>query len=804
MQFKDTIAELAKDAALLDPNDFARLVSVKEKLESLADGVSDHGDATLGERSRSSAESLERIILREIDDCSDVLSELNECIEHAQRVADALESEDPIDDELLAAWVAACGDSLTELEGLLLNMEADAVDDIRRRIHTLKGECGVLSMHDAQRLLHEAESMIDRAVDAGHDLPTDSLLQLVDWMKDYSAAVAEDPNANAPESDALRAQLESGGDGHSDAAIEAARAAPADEPAASSGGSDLVTLPEGLEQDEILIEFMTESREHIATAEEAVLTLEQTPGDNELINAVFRSFHTIKGVAGFMKLEAIVEVAHNAEFLLDKARDGTISIQRGHLDLVLASCDMLSRLLSMLEGGAAPTVGEMRGLIDRLEAAANGEPVAASGAPAGAANDTPADIAPAPVAPDAPGKVVARSKADQTVKVNTTRLDNLVTMVGELVIAQQMVLQDEHIQEIDDQRFQRNLGHTGKIIRDLQEVAMSLRMVTLRSTFQRMNRLVRDVSAKMGKNIRFVMEGEDTELDRTVVEEIGDPLVHMIRNSCDHGIESGEERTGAGKSPDGTLTLRAYHQGGSIIIEVRDDGRGLDRDKILTKAIEKGIYTPDRELDQIPDGEVFNLIMLPGFSTATEVTDISGRGVGMDVVRRNIEAMRGKIEIQSEKGKGSTVRMALPLTMAIIDGMVVRVGSQRYVVPTLSIERSFRPADTDLHSVTGRGEMANVRGSLLPIYHLNQTFALTEGVDDPRDGLLLVLESNDSRCCLVVDEIVGQQQVVIKSLGQSLASVRGVSGGAILGDGRIALIVDVAGLVSEATRAPRS
>lgn len=329
---------------------------------------------------------------------------------------------------------------------------------------------------------------------------------------------------------------------------------------------------------------------------------------------------------------------------------------------------------------------------------------------------------------------------------------------------------------------------------------MSLRMVTLKGTFQKMARLVRDVSAKANKSVQFVMEGEDTELDRTVVEEIGDPLVHMIRNSCDHGIETAEDRVRAGKPATGTLTLRAYHQGGSIIIEIQDDGKGLDRQRIVAKAIEKGIYTPDRNIDEIPESEVFNLIMLPGFSTAPKVTDISGRGVGMDVVRRNIEALRGKIEIQSVAGKGTTFKLSLPLTMAIIDGMIVRVGSQRYVVPTLAIEQSFRPQPEQIHTVANQGEMAMVRGSLLPVYRLNRIFNLTDGAQSVNEGLLLVLEANGTRCCMLIDEIIGQQQVVIKRLGQGLQPLRGTSGGAILGDGRVALIIDVTGLLAEATQ----
>ncbi len=393
----------------------------------------------------------------------------------------------------------------------------------------------------------------------------------------------------------------------------------------------------------------------------------------------------------------------------------------------------------------------------------------------------------------------ARVKVDSTIKVNTKRLDMLVDMVGELVIAQSMVLQDKVIQGIDDQVLNRNIGQVSKITRDLQEASMSLRMVTVKSTFQKMARLVRDVSSKSGKTVALSIAGEDTELDRNVVEEIADPLVHMIRNAVDHGIEAPEDRARVGKTAEGHLNLRAYHQGGSIIIEIKDDGRGLDRDRILQKAMERNLLPPNTRAEDMQDQETYNLIFQPGFSTAEQVTDLSGRGVGMDVVRRNIEALRGKVEIFSNPGKGTTFLMRLPLTLAIIDGMIVTVGGQRYIVPTLSIERSLSPDPKDVHHIQDQGEVIKVRGSILPVYRLKDVFERDDGTSDISDGILIVLEVNNSRVCLLVDEILGQQQVVIKNLGLQDSHIRGVSGGAIMGDGKVALIIDVEGLVEEAT-----
>lgn len=834
------VQKLAKAAAMTDPMDLPAVVALGDLFTELCSMLQDPDLSTLSVKARESAELLERIVMHDITDLESAFASINQSIEYAQEIVNALTDGTPvsnvplpgarpasgaIDSDLLSSWISGCGDILEELEALTIGLEAqhtdEALAEVRRGIHTLKGECGVLSFGTAQKVCHEAETLIDTRTDAHAAFPATEILAVLDWIRAYTKALATDASAKPPACEELLAQLTTGATTTKPAAPKSApvassqdkpdRDAPGEkvipEPAdAAPAGNpnELVAFPANLTRDENLGDFLTEAREHIASAEEAVLSLESDLENLELINTVFRAFHTIKGVAGFMNLAPIVHAAHNAEYLLDEARKQTIALNSSYLDLILESCDVMAQLLAMLDGGPAPRKAEFDRHISQLQRASKGEPVETRKRSQASASSSPTaepapSIAKAEAAPEPTG-AAKKKPAEASVKVNTERLDNLVTMVGELVIAQQMVIQDPSVKKIDDQRFQRNMSQAAKIIRDLQEIAMSLRMVTLKGTFQKMARLVRDVSAKADKSVQFIMEGEDTELDRTVVEEIGDPLVHMIRNSCDHGIESAEDRIKAGKPATGTLTLRAYHQGGSIIIEIQDDGKGLDRNRIIAKAIEKGIYTPDRNVDEIPESEVFNLIMLPGFSTAPKVTDISGRGVGMDVVRRNIEALRGKIEIHSKPGKGSTFKLSLPLTMAIIDGMIVRVGSQRYVVPTLAIEQSFRPTPEQIHTVVGRGEMAMVRGSLLPIYRLNRIFDLKEGASDICEGLLIVLESNGTRCCMLIDEIIGQQQVVIKRLGEGIEPLRGTSGGAILGDGRVALIIDVSGLLSEATQ----
>ena len=365
-------------------------------------------------------------------------------------------------------------------------------------------------------------------------------------------------------------------------------------------------------------------------------------------------------------------------------------------------------------------------------------------------------------------------------------------LVGELVIAQSLVAQDPGLVATKSQNLQRNMSHMGAITNGLQKAAMSLRMVPIRSTFQKMNRLVRDTAVAKAKSVELILRGEDTEMDRTIVEELADPLLHMVRNSVDHGIEMPADRDAAGKPSLGTIRLSASHVGGNILVEISDDGAGLRAEKLVAKAIERGMIP---EGTTLPDKEAFDLIFAPGFSTAATVTDLSGRGVGMDVVKRNISRLRGKIEIESSPGHGSSFKIYLPLTLAIIDGLMVGVGDQRYIIPTLSVRESFRPIPEMISTVHGRGEMVNVRGSLIPLLRLYQYFGLTPRDTDPCQSMVVVVESAHEARCILVDDLLGQQEVVIKSLGDSFKNNRMLSGAAILGDGRVGLILDPRALV---------
>jgi two-component system, chemotaxis family, sensor kinase CheA len=361
-------------------------------------------------------------------------------------------------------------------------------------------------------------------------------------------------------------------------------------------------------------------------------------------------------------------------------------------------------------------------------------------------------------------------------------------MAGEMVIAESLVRHDPELNALKSPKLQRKLAQMKRITAELQKTAMAMRLVPIGPLFRRMARLVRDLSRQFGKPVEMETQGDDIELDRTIVEELADPLMHMVRNALDHGIEPPAERAGHGKNPAARLLLSARHHAGQVVIEITDDGRGLDRQKIRTKAVQRGLIAADAELS---DGEICNLIFQPGFTTAAKVTDVSGRGVGMDVVRRHIEKLRGRIEIHSTPGRGSTFVLKLPLTLAIIDALVVGVGQERYIVPLFAVREMFRPGPDTLWTIEQRAETALVRGALLPVMRLYRRFKVKPRSENPLESVLLVAEADGQRFCLMVDELIGKQEVVIKSLGPLFRNVVGIAGGAILGDGRVGLILDL-------------
>ena len=389
----------------------------------------------------------------------------------------------------------------------------------------------------------------------------------------------------------------------------------------------------------------------------------------------------------------------------------------------------------------------------------------------------------------------AASAQRESVRVNGERLDDMINQIGELVIGISMV--EQEWASVHGGAESAAIVQLSKIVRDLQEQSLSLRMVPIAATFQKMARIVRDLSSKLGKQISFEVSGEETELDKTVVDQIGDPLIHMIRNSADHGVELPEDRIAAGKPAEGKVKVQAYHQGGNIYIQLSDDGKGMDLERIRRKAVERGIVGED---DKLTQQEICDLVFHAGLSTAEKVTDVSGRGVGMDVVRRNIEELKGSVSLMSEPGVGTTVTVRLPLTLAILDGLLVRLGSEVYIVPLLSVVESFRPQPNEVKRLANNMEVVQVRGEVVPVIRLHSILNVAFTVTDPSKGLLVIVEDHDTKFALLVDDLLGQQQAVIKNLEANFRKVPGIAGATILGDGRVALILDIVGLKQLAPR----
>lgn len=629
---------------------------------------------------------------------------------------------------------------------------------------------------------------------------------------------------------------------------------------------------------EMLQEFYTECSELIGIAEEALLDLENNPDDDELINQVFRAFHTMKGTAAFLGLAPVSEFAHYVETVLMMVREDQLGYTNQCADMTLDSLDTIKLMIEevpTLEPGkmlhippaydsliarlkyveahgqfaegdtsspavsqqneqqspAASESGDTAGTGNRTTApqsttgsstpgsqqagpeAGNGESVQAASYSSETEDDdmddwsepSPSDAASTDAGKNGNGlsdnsangasrtngaAKAPKNESEGTVRVNTERLDRLIDMVGELVIAHSVVAQDQIV--ASDSDLLRKVTHSSKILRELQDISLKLRMVPLKSTFQKMNRLVRDISRKAGKQVAFHTTGDDTEIDRNMVDVISEPLVHMLRNSLDHGVETPEQRRKVGKNPVANVYLRAFQQGGKVVIEIEDDGKGLNTEKIYAKALEKDLVEPNRKYT---DHEIHNFIFLPGFSTVDVVTDLSGRGVGMDVVRRSIDKLQGKVDVSSSEGMGTLVSLELPFTLAITDGMLVRVGEQRFIIPTINIDMTFRPEESANFTILGSSENVMFRGSSIPVIRLHQMFNVPGAAEEISDGVLMVINSNRKKYALLIDEVLGQQHLVGKSIKMPV-KLQNISGGAILGDGRVGLILDTVALVN--------
>lgn len=678
--------------------------------------------------------------------------------------------------------------------------------------------------------------MVEGALDAssalatiGDDASTQGLVACVATARALLAACQADPVAGS-------AQLLKSGLGQLRADIDAA-GKPANSNAPSTFGEDA----------ELVGDFLVEAREHLSQIEGQMLALERDPSEMEVIHAVFRAFHTIKGLAGFLDFQIIREVAHEVETLLDLARNEKLRVEPAVVDIVLESGDFLQTEINAVEvtlqSGTPLVAGDHDDLRNRIRAvaaehtvipvAAHAEAEAGSAAElwkdaqtgdAEAVEKTETIVKPAPhplevslnevtlpltgeavpeAGPDITPVVVSRTPAPaaakeparaadaSSVRVETAKLDHLMNMVGEIVIAQSLIRHNPVLALATDSRLLGDLSQLARVTAEVQRATMSMRMIPIGQLFQRIERVIRDLSRKGGKHVILETAGTETEIDKTVAEELADPLLHMVRNSVDHGIELPADRVAAGKSQEARIRLSASHQGGQIVIEISDDGRGLDGARIRRKAEERELIQPGAPLT---DSEVYQLIFEPGFSTAEKITELSGRGVGMDVVRRNVEKLRGRIETSSVPGNGTTFLLKLPLTLAIIDGLVVQVGQHSYIIPLSGVREIFRPKPDTLFTIEGRDEVVMVRKELMAMVRLHERLKVEPRITHPSEGLLVVLESENKRFCLLVDDLLGKQEVVIKGLGEAFKDAPGVSGCAVLGDGQVGLILDIDGI----------
>ncbi|MCD6249349.1 MAG: chemotaxis protein CheA [candidate division Zixibacteria bacterium] len=569
------------------------------------------------------------------------------------------------------------------------------------------------------------------------------------------------------------------------------------------------------EMQEIIDDFLVEADELISSLDTNLVALESTPDDLELLNEIFRAAHTVKGTSSFLGFEQVTSLTHKMEDVLNKLRKDELKVTQEIMDTLLESVDILKVLLDNVRTKNDEELN-LDNIIARLTASNDGTVVSEAAPTEDKADQPTVADADQPVEPseavpanrmtnmaDIKNRPVKMAK-EQTIRVDVDRLDSLMNLMGELVLSRNSLLQtinavtkDEHMTG-GVEKLNNSAASVNYITSELQEAVMKMRMQPIGKVFSKFPRMVRDLSRDLKKEINLQLEGETTELDKSVIEEIGDPLVHIIRNSCDHGIELPEDRLAAGKPSSGQVTISASQEGSNIIIKIQDDGKGLDAKALGRKAVEKGLAT-ENEVERMPDREIFRFIFAAGFSTAKVVSDVSGRGVGMDVVRTNIEKLNGQVELDSQLGVGTTIIIKLPLTLAIIQGLLVEADDEVFILPLASVYETVRTDNVSIYYVNQKPVM-RLRDEIIPLINMGQIlrenasgFTLTE------KPYAVVVGLAEKKLGILIDHFLGQEEVVIKSLGQYLGSTSGIAGATILGDGRIRLIVDLIGLFKVAS-----
>ena len=662
---------------------------------------------------------------------------------------------------------------LAEMEKLLLAIDVSAPDSedlnaIFRAAHSIKGGAATFAFTDITEVTHMLESLLDRI------------------RKGEMALTPEHVDAFLVSKDVLTMQM----DGHH-------HGSSVDQDAVGSVCQRLKALSQGI---------LPEAPAAVASPTPASESArpDAAPVADEDGNFRFRielpevpqrdvdALAVELGLLGTISQESLADKRVAFSLITSEGQDSIVAI----CSFVLDPDDLkITCSGSAVSQTAAPAVAATQAADDQGYGIFEPEKTGAASTPAAAPAEAAKAGQSAPEARNLGRRATDKEGAGQessSIRVGIEKVDQLINLVGELVITQAMI--EQRISVLDPIQYERLLNSVGQLTRntrDLQEAVMSIRMMPMDYVFSRFPRMVRDLSGKLGKKVEFITRGAATELDKGLIERIVDPLTHLVRNSVDHGIEMPEVRHASSKNETGRLTLSAAHQGGNIVIEVSDDGGGLNRDKIMDKAKQQGLPVSDT----MPDADVWQLIFAPGFSTAEVVTDVSGRGVGMDVVKRNITAMGGAVEIRSVMGAGTTIAISLPLTLAILDGMSIKVGEEVYILPLGYVIESLQPASEDVKEIAGQGQVVKIRGDYLPLIPLHKIFAIEPKFTDPSQGIVVILEADGKKAALLVDSLVGQQQVVVKNLESNFRKVAGISGATILGDGGVSLILDVSALL---------
>ncbi len=724
--------------------------------------------------------------------------------------------------EILDDFIVETNELIEQLDQDLLLLESGADEDLINRtfraFHTIKGTSGFLGLNVCMDLAHVAEDLLNQIRNREREpnpLIIDALLGSVDWFKGFldDLEQREDKQWDASASMATIQKI-----------LDGTAEAPATAASAEVAQDDPARIVQITAPPELLEEFVSESRELLETLSNDILSLEIEPENSDLINQIFRVFHTIKGNSGLVGLQDMSIVAHKAEDVLGQIREKKLKPETFAVDTLLLALDYLR---GVVEEAASGQVQQrtIKALQADLERVLNGdipteeEEPAIDTTPATEGEHTmeasePAEPAgpgsePSPVA-DPPKKTAAAPKAatrspnpkrpEQTIRVDVHRLDNLMNLVGELVLEKNRLNQVSnnaqgllvgHPSASDLEGLNNSLGY---ITSEIQESVMQMRMLPIVNVFRKFPRLIRDLAREKGKEMRLVIEGEDTELDRSVIEAIGDPMVHLLRNAADHGIEAPEIRRTAGKPVEGTIKLSAYQEGNQIVIEIQDDGAGIDPEKIMKKALERKLITQE-EAERLSSREIVQLIFKPGFSTAEKITDVSGRGVGMDVVNSNISKLNGTVEITTAKGLGSTFIIKLPLTLTIMTGMVVRVHDEHYIIPLINISETLRLEEQRISSVKGQ-RVLSLRNTVIPILYVEELLNVPRpDVADEEEHYIVIVDIAEKQLGLIVSRLLGQEETVVKPLGKILGKLPYFAGATLRGDGHVCLIMDIPSII---------